>query len=79
MTTTHTLTTSAAIGLAQKPGNATKTAAKPATKPINRKKVFELGLLAVALAASSVLVFKAAIIINYLLGMIDVAYKNFCT
>ena len=79
MTTTHTLTAGTAIGLSQRPHQATKTAAKPAAKPLNRKKIFELGLLAVALAASTVLVFKAATIISYLFGTIDAAYKNFCT
>ncbi len=79
MNTTYTLTAGTAISLAQVPHKAAKTAAKPAAKPINSKKIFELGLLAVALATSSVLVFKAATIISYLFGTIDAAYKNFCT
>jgi hypothetical protein len=79
MNTTHTLTAGTAISLAQVPHKAAQTAANLAAKPINRKKILELGLLAVALAASTVLVFKAATIISYLFGTIDAAYKSFCT
>jgi hypothetical protein len=75
MSTTHTLTASGASGLARKPN----TVGKTATKPGNRKKIFELGLLAVASGTTIVLVFKAATIINELLVMIDATYKNFCT
>jgi hypothetical protein len=73
MSTTHTLTASAAIGLAQKPRSAAKTAAKP----VNRKKIFELGLLAGAVAASVVLILKAATIFNAILASMDAVYKSF--
>ena len=75
MSTTHTLTASTAIGVAQKPNTVGKAAAKPG----NRKKIFELGLLAVASGITIVLVFKAVTIINELLVAIDATYKNFYT
>jgi hypothetical protein len=77
MTTTHTLTASAAIGLARKPATATKMAATPAAKPINRKKAVELGLLAGALGAAVVLTLKAATIFNAIFASMDAVYKSF--
>jgi hypothetical protein len=75
MSTTHTLSANAAIGVAPKPNRANKMAPKPG----NRKKIFELGLLAGAIGATIVLTLKAATILNAVLASMDAVYKSLST
>jgi hypothetical protein len=77
MNPTHSMNASVAIGLVQNTNpSATATVLRPAATPAARRKILVLGLLVVASCAASVLVFKAAMILNDVFACLDAAYKN---
>lgn len=74
MNTTHTLNTSAAIGLAQESTPAQS--ARPCVPPATRGKTLVLGLLAVASCAALVLVSQAAMVAYEVFLSLNATYNN---